>query len=371
MISQNSIFYRLTSETENTVTDLFANLLRTKYIRDICLEFMLTQDTNAKKPSNISELLDSIKSDDIQTQFSDTDNSSQPDIKIESNTCYLYLEDKIRNGVTDQVTQKLDENRKSAYVTSLEEHGGNITIAKILIYLIPSAYQHKEDFIAVQNEYKPKDNIFIFICSWENLLEHLYQQQIDKYSSVVSEALNFIKDTIDSSDPIDTKFTPYEAAMIYSPRDMKEALCAIEKYYYLINATESKIIEKVKELNNINLSPCDYDTINHKTNSPYIIGKYLKWNGKGVIYQGFNFNLTENQCIKDKNPLNYVFSVAILRSILIDNFTSKLDDIDYFDDGQWIYFSLPKEALFSDNQEESYTRAVTDIIINHFLPIAK
>src|SRR5574344_201818 len=272
MISQNSIFYRLTSETENTVTDLFANLLKTKYIRNICLEFMLTHDTNANKPSNISELLDSIQSDDIQTQFSDTENSSQPDIKIESDTCYLYLEDKIRNGVADQITQRLDENNKSSYVTSLEKNRGNKT--GILIYLIPSAYQHLKDFIAVQNEYKSKKNIFIFICNWKDLLAHLYQQQIDKYSSVVSEALNFIKDTIDSSDQIDTKFTPYEAAMIYSPRDMKEALCTIEKYYLLINATESKIIDKVKQLKNIDLWPSDYDTIN-QTNSPYIIGKYL------------------------------------------------------------------------------------------------
>lgn len=363
MISQNSIFYRLTSETENTVTDLFANLLKTKYIRNICLEFMLTHDTNANKPSNISDLLDSIQSDGIQTQFSDTDNSSQPDIKIESDTCYLYLEDKIRNGVADQITQRLDENNKSSYVTSLEEHGGNKS--KILIYLIPSAYQHLKDFIAVQNEYKSKKNIFIFICNWEDLLAHLYQQQIDKYSSVVSEALNFIKDTIDSSDQIDTKFTPYEAAMIYSPRDMKEAISAMSKYWQLINKTEKKIIQKVNEQNKVILSPSDWDP------DLYNCIKYLQSNGKSIIDQGFNFNLTEYQFQNGKDPLKYVFSVAIDKSYIIDTYIKKLSAVDYFDDGQWIHFPLPKEALFSDNQEESYIKAVTDIIINDCLPIIK
>jgi len=364
MISQNSIFYRLTSETENTVTDLFANLLKTKYIRNICLEFMLTHDTNANKPDDIPKLLDSIQSDGIQTQFSDTDNSSQPDIKIESDTCYLYLEDKIRNGVADQITQRLDENNKSSYVTSLEEHGGNKS--KILIYLIPSAYQHLKDFIAVQNEYKSKKNIFIFICNWKDLLAHLYQQQIDKYSSVVSEALNFIKDTIDSSDQIDTKFTPYEAAMIYSPRDMKEAISAMSKYCQLINKTEGKIIQKVNEQSKGILSSSDWCP------PDYSYGKFLNFEGKSlIIYQGFNFNLTENQFQNGKDPLKYVFSVAIDKSYIINTYAEKLSNVDYFDDGQWIYFPLPKEALFSDNQEESYTKAVTDIIINDCLPIIK
>jgi hypothetical protein len=36
---QSNIFYRITRDNENSSTELLCNLLRSKYIRDICLRY--------------------------------------------------------------------------------------------------------------------------------------------------------------------------------------------------------------------------------------------------------------------------------------------------------------------------------------------
>ncbi len=61
MSLENTVFYRLTDENENSCTQLLANIMRTKFVRDIILKFLC---------GNISdEILDSIRENCIETQL--------------------------------------------------------------------------------------------------------------------------------------------------------------------------------------------------------------------------------------------------------------------------------------------------------------
>jgi hypothetical protein len=80
-MNRTSIFYRLTNENENSSTELLCNLLRTKYVRDICLKFLGI-------PENI---LDKINYNNIIRQKK-IGESAIFDIRIEGNDYYYINE---------------------------------------------------------------------------------------------------------------------------------------------------------------------------------------------------------------------------------------------------------------------------------------
>jgi hypothetical protein len=85
MKRDDNIFYRLTKENENSTTELLCNLLRTKYIRNICLKFFGIPD----------KIIEGITIHNINTQkLSRTEGI--PDIIIQDTDCYYIIENKIR-----------------------------------------------------------------------------------------------------------------------------------------------------------------------------------------------------------------------------------------------------------------------------------
>lgn len=357
MIPQSSIFYHLTAENENAVTFLFANLLQTKYIRDLCLEYLLQKNDGDICPFEYDkEKIDALNQNNIQTQFHDTETNIQPDIKIENDCCLILIEDKIRWGVN------LQESQITWYPEYIRQHGNNKRHA--IIFLIPNQYSREKELNEAGKKFK---DIPILIRYWEDFLSFLYSKQLDRYSPVIAEALSYIKKTVDSTFVVDTKFTPYEAAMIYTPKEMKATLDVLSKFKTLISNTDKQLIDNL----NLNTSSKLFESSGWESYVTYV-GTYIKYKGHDVLYHGFSFYLVDNSdSDNSKNPADFVFSVAFSHQGIIDDYSEKLVDKEYYDDGKWLYFRLPKESIFSDNQENMYIKEVSKIILTFFIPIAK
>ena len=80
MTRENNIFYRLTKENENTTTELLCNLLRTKYIRNICLRYFDISE----------EIIENISIENISTQKS-FDKEGILDIIIQNKDSYYII----------------------------------------------------------------------------------------------------------------------------------------------------------------------------------------------------------------------------------------------------------------------------------------
>jgi len=344
MNRSDNIFYKLTKENENSTTELLCNLLRTKYIRNICFEFF-----------GISKnIFESIKLENITTQKS-FDKEGIPDIIIQNRESYYIIENKIRKNTI------LQENQKNGYITNIKnayKSGKDVGY----IFIIPENYVHKNELMRLQEE----KNNFIKIIEWENFLKHLLNLEIQNESPVISESLNYLIDIILKDTSLyneEILFTPYEVVMLYNPKDVLESLKVCEKIFKRIKLIEEKLLE-IKEFK---LSP---GRDNNLTEYNEGIGKYFSYNGNECIFIGLNMNLiTCNKVdINDdtKNVEDYLFSLAFTKYYLKPELSIP-DNINYFDDDEYIYIPLNKKYLVDEKNTGSLEAEIIGIIREVFL----
>jgi len=84
MNRERNILYKVAVSNENTITEVFVNLLRWKFVRDILL-----------KSIGLGEYIDLIDYEDISTQVTIIQ-QKRVDIVIENNDLVIYIENKIQ-----------------------------------------------------------------------------------------------------------------------------------------------------------------------------------------------------------------------------------------------------------------------------------
>jgi hypothetical protein len=344
MTRRDNIFYKLTRENENSITELFCNLLRTKFIRHICLKFIEIPET----------IIKTINIENITTQkYLD---EGIPDIIIKNDNCYYIIENKIRKKT------ELQDSQKNSYIERLEkEKGKNNKKDVAYIFIVPKEYDTNE-IECLKEELKEKhgDN-FIRFYHWEEYLKYLLDFEIQKESPIINESLNYFIKVISNKTSLydeDTTLTPYEVAMLYNLKDVYESLNLCNKILSKIKSLEKDFLDFDK-----NLKP-GYEYTDTKRNG---IGKYFHYNGKeDAIFIGLNLNLMRYNIVDihdiTKKAEDYVFSMAFKKKDLKSELNIPLEK--FFDDDDWIYIPLNKKYLLEENQMKT---EIIDIFRDVFL----
>jgi len=337
----NNIFNGLSRKDENAATEMLCNLLQVKYVRDVCLQFLGLEQ----------KAIDSIDAKDITSQHS-LEDVGIPDIEISNTDYYYIIENKIRKNTP------LQESQKTTYITKIKNSPAR---EKGFIFIIPKDYNHTNEIDALRN-----NETDVEIKYWDELLAHLYSKELDKWSPLIAHSLEFLSDLI-LEQTTDTRFTPYEVAMLYNPKDAYESIKMARKVFYLIkNKEDGDVLRNVLNKLDKDFDGGDdkYDITSDWKNK---IGKYFRYKSpnKPAIFCGLSFDLL------DENPqyTDFVFSIAFkcdkLKSI------STIDEIKYPYKivNDWLYVKLPKESILDDSERQSeiFKDTVVDIIKNVFL----
>jgi len=337
VVRQANIFYKLTRENEDSATELLCNLLKIKFFRDICLEYF-----------GISEnIYENVQSDDIITHHY-LEDAGIPDICINYNESLIFIENKIRNST------KLQNSQITSYAEKVAKSKNGS-----YIFLIPSAYVHKNEIEEVKKEYSS----VIRIINWEDFLSYLSKLEIEKCSLTIKESLEYLQDLI-LGIPKDLTLTNYEVALMYNPKDIYNVLSLLEKNRKLIEKVNDAVLEelKVKHGDKITFGSeySGYATMDG-------LGIFLKYKYRDCIYWGLSLNMRE------KKNGDYVYSLAMKIEPLKNNFREEIDEkrFLYYDEGDWIFVQIDRKLFFDESQEENLKKRVIEIIEDVFLKSCK
>ncbi len=218
-----NIFYRAVKGDENSVTELFCNLMATKYIRDAIL-YGLGIDEKA---------IPLIRYEDISTQTK-IDDCGIPDIVIENREVYIYIEVK-----TNPFTE-VQQSQLTSYPKKIKNSEKSYSQ---LVFLIPSNYRHYHELNNIITDGHDK-NRGINIKNWDYLLEYLYNLEIDKNSSSVKEVLDFIQH-VTVKRAVTISFTCEEVAIMYNNEDLNNTVSLLFKLNKLFNDTKDKVLSQI------------------------------------------------------------------------------------------------------------------------------
>lgn len=329
MVSSKNIFYRITAENENAVTEVLCNLMKHRFIRDIVIRFFI--------PDVGESALDSISEEGIIPQKR-IEYGGQPDLQITSHQIYIIVENKIRNG-TNPTPHEL-----SSYITKIRSSKAEF---KRLVYLIPQDYSSFQLLKDIEKE----NSDIVSVREWEDFLLALKRAEVGDFSQYFQDAIDYFSSLVDLHVIEDTQLKPLEVVMVYEPNIMFTAFSTIKKIEERFKNIERQLITTIIPMFNSEI----IITAGEKQTDSYAIGRYINFkhnNKNNSIFYGFS-NLPD----KSKND-NYSFSVAFY-------FENDLFDVTSFNDKErdqsWWYIPCDKKLLVSDN-DEKLVNAIANII---------
>jgi hypothetical protein len=332
MVEGRNIFYGVTADNENTTSKLLCNLLRTKYIRDMFLDFL-------EIPKEIHE---TITIENISTQTT-VPGVGIPDLTIKTGDALYFIENKIHDSTGLQPSQT------TKYIEYLESMNKPY---KGCVFLLPRVYDDKE---TKEIENIKEKHSFISIKRWNDLLDYFRKNEIENGSPVVTEVLDYLSNLILGYSDNTTELTVQEVVIMYNPEDLYNALSFAEKVRNLIEKASKSILDELGD----GFSPGrSYASLNG-------YGWYILYNNKHAIWIGLSPRMYGIQ------NGDFVFSVAFLEKSLKNLNINNIDDNKYprFSDEEekCIYIKLDRKILTDEKPEEKLKIAVVDIIKNVFL----
>lgn len=314
-MANDTIFKRMTREDENAVTELLANLMRKRYVRNIILQKLV--------PDLSSEVLLKIEASDILSQKT-IEQGGRPDLCIENKDVSIIIENKVRNSTS------LTENEVTSYVNRVDLSRKKF---RKLIYLIPSRYNDKETLTGIANA-KSK---LVSVVYWENLLAWLESSEIADNSSLIRDGLDYLESVIDlQRADINTQLNIYEVSMLYETDCFFDALVLGAKFIKIITAMDQLLIDDLnKSFGDELFSPSDFQ-MNEDG-----VGKYINYKNKTPFYYGFSNMHNDRKATRE-----YGFSVVICLELENVN-TDYLEA--YYTDNHCYYVPLSRSLLLDEN----------------------
>ena len=324
MSVENTIFRGLASKDgENTTTELLANLLKYKCLRDIFFTSICSQ-IQESGPENAKKLFDKIKPQDIKTQVifpkTNTQKKSIPDILIENTDCFIIFESKIKKSTELQTTQIED------YPNLFKDKAQTL---KKYIFLLPCNYNSSEIN-------KIDKNICVKV-DWSKILSDFYKSDIEKIAPVVNEALSYLKSVIEieNTNELSDVQPLYKIALEYDWNKLKEEKEKIEKIAQKIVRCKNKIIERYRKF----LNPSDDIPCN-----AYQFGSTISLQADSTKKRTNGIWLGCSPCyFSDDNEKRFAIQLSLRQDCV--KFTDKPKQFYDFHDG-WYYFD------FSSQKEE-------------------
>ncbi len=222
MHRENNIFYKAIKKDENHTTELFCNLLKFDYIRNLLLNFF-------NKNSLVNIPIETLKYESINTQIRIKENNKQPDIVIENQHFYCFFEIKVKNS-------DLQESQITDYPAELEKYEKNKKIK--LIYLIPNNYKYEDTIIEEVINKKKYADIFY----WEDFLKYIENTDLPKSNILISEFITFLKLVLGKQD-LSLTLNLEEMALLQNPKDLINAKNLLNKLYDIIDDSSQKVVD--------------------------------------------------------------------------------------------------------------------------------
>ena len=175
---EDTIFRGLTQENENSVTELLVNMMRIdEKIKEVVLTYLL-------KETEIS--YEMVQKAPVYTQgyFNEGNNTCIPDIFINTDECFIIIENKITR------ERGLEENQKDAYIALLKnERESSKKVA--YIFLVPRHSVSEEAVLYLQ-----QDEGIVSLCYWSDLLsilEKCKQSVRESRKELIDQCYKYIK----------------------------------------------------------------------------------------------------------------------------------------------------------------------------------
>jgi hypothetical protein len=315
-----NIFSGVSRNNEDATTELLANLMGVKYIRDLILA-ELTVD---------KDIIQRIKKDDIDTQVNYSEDG-KPDIVIENDETLIFIENKIRIGTELQLTQI------TSYVERLRSSKKQY---KKMIYLVPEGYSHLNELLSVVQSGNDCS-----VTYWETLLTALYANDLHAWSELVSQSLGHLSDLILRKE-ISTILSREEVVIMFNPQDLIAA-------NGLLNKMRNFIPRVVESLVNLLGKDFNFADIIDKEEE---IGQYVRYkNESWAIFLGLNFwPISEHP-----DKAEYLFSIA-MRCDIVDSM--KAEKHQPFKNDDWFFFKLDKYASSDLDNPAALATEISNII---------
>lgn len=271
-----TLFRRLTKEDENATTEMLANLMQRKYIRDCLLRFLI-----GAIPESI---LTEISGKSVSTQVSVSEHG-QPDLVITGPNVYIILENKVLDSTI------LQEHETKDYIKLVSRTDKDISK---LVFLVPKNYAFKNQIGDIEKNHKDK----VIVKHWEDLLSFLDGLEIE--SSAFMESFGYLDSFFYHAN--EKEYTIKEVHFLYKLED-----------YYNFKSFEHKTIEKFHQvrsmvLNNLNKTGENEFSFSDSCSTCGGIGEFILYRGKGSIF--FGFNNPSDYLGKFKGMDSYSFSVC-------------------------------------------------------------
>ena len=313
------LLHRLTNENENDTTELLANLMKRKYIRDAVVRFLFSSE--GMESSEVTQkTLDEIKETDVSTQVPFL-YQGQPDLIISSKNLFVLLENKILNN------RGLTEHEIVDYVQIV---GGKQVETRSLIFLVPRGYSYMNEIQAINKI----EGVSINIRYWENLILLLKRLEID--SPIMNEAIMYFEKVIEIDNRQSTSLNSYEVACMFSVKEVFDFMGFQEKFAARLKAIKPSVIRDLNMLG----KGCFKD--NGSSKSIDSIGEFLLFGKKGSLFYGLsNPNLFPKE-YQNSHAYSICFYSEGFDSALLRTYPSTPE-------GKWVWYCIP---LFDENYRE-------------------
>jgi hypothetical protein len=307
---EENLFYRLTSNDEDSVTELLCNLCKFDVYKNLIFSTL-----------NINN--EGFSYYDMETQYKIPKKAKRPDIVIENLNMKIFVENKVTK------YRKIELSQLTIYPDHLQKIK-NIENKKImLIFLIPKGYKYLDKIEAAKKKYT-----FISIVYWDTLLENIKLKNKHLKSEILDESLKYFEKILNSIPEI--IFTLEEIKAMTNLNQMFTETVKMGKIFELFD----NIIGQLKD--NLSLKYKRGEEP-RKEISEYGLGYYFYQDN---CFLGYSFGL-----IGDKSTEKYVLSFAIHKNIVSDMKIKKLVDKSFYFDEEWYYFKINKNWLENEKKE--------------------
>jgi hypothetical protein len=302
---EENLFYKITQNNEDSVTELLCNLCKFDTYRELIL-------TQLKIDGKIFSYAD------IDTQYKIPKKTKKPDIIIENTDVKIFIENKVSK------YRKLESSQLTVY----PEHLKNEKNKKVqLIFLIPKGYKYMDKIKEAKKKYD-----FITIVFWDDLLIEMKKK--DSKSEVLNESINYFEKILNSISEI--AFNSEEIKTMTNLSNLHTESTAIGKTLELFN----NVIGQLKG----NL-PLKFKR-GEKPEQEVSEDRLGYWFYQENCFLGYSFTL-----MGDKSVEKYVISLAIHKNIVSETKIKKLVEKSFYFDEEWYYFKLNKNWLESEKKE--------------------
>ncbi len=324
-------------------------MMKSKYLREIILKSLTI---NIKSKLCIADL-ENISFEEIRTQGK-VEDGGNADIRIESNSCFFLIENKINPATPLQPYQ----------TTTYPKEVTNKKIKnKALIFIIPKTYHvEKNKILELCNN--STSACITSVIYWDEFLNTLESYDVSNDNPNMASFIGYLRDRLNITNQ--AFFTRKDFLTMLNPSTLSDSLSFYYKFRRLLKKTEQIILNSKN-----NLFPGDF-TGTEKDETISNIGKYLRTNEEDFAFW-FGYNMQSHFGSNIFFCINY--SLFQKANDLIESDDTSFIKVSktgtYFiptEDEENIYFPLDSNFLSEENIDINanlLAQAILNIIERH------